>query len=274
MLALLTPLEPFKFSSCSKIAPSAATLTKNGSSRKELRLSWRREAPPFCSPTRQGTLSFFSPTRMFVRSVWPKEAPNHIYPGAPEAGRARLYQLVVGIISLSKHFECYRVSIFVRATAWSAGARRRESSEPTRFICLGDPFGMISARSPSCVQLPARSWFPTPEAEWLTSKTYSHWGMTDAGLTADAWSGFPKLPVGELQRQLYPLGNIELVINFPIFVAPPATMRSFARYGSPPPPAQQTPGAPGPRELRPRIIASIAIGAAKLDHRAARPYRY
>ena len=78
----------------------------------------------------------------FARS---KEAPDHINPGAPKAGTGLLYQFGVkaGIfpgalrdIELLSLFE--RVLVAWSAGAWSAGARRRESSE-SRFSVAGRP---------------------------------------------------------------------------------------------------------------------------------------
>ena len=39
----------------------------------------------------------FRAMRMSARSVWPKEAPGHVNPGAPKAGKGRLYQFVATI---------------------------------------------------------------------------------------------------------------------------------------------------------------------------------
>ena len=45
-------------------------------------------------------------------------------------------------------------------------------------------------------------------------KPYSYRDVADVGLTTDAWSGFPKLPVNRSRPHLFPLGSAELVINF------------------------------------------------------------
>ena len=72
----------------------------------------------------------FQAHRTFGRSVWFKEAPNHINPGAREAGTGRLNQFAVKLSFISLRFEGYPASFFARVTAWSSGARRRESSQP------------------------------------------------------------------------------------------------------------------------------------------------
>ena len=109
----------------------------------------------------------FRAMRMSGRCVWSRGAHNHINPGAPGAGRGRLYQFVAKASSISKHFGGYRTSIFSPATAWSAGARRREGSQPELFMCLGDLFGVINVRAPSYDQLSPRGWWPATGEEWL-----------------------------------------------------------------------------------------------------------
>ena len=49
----------------------------------------------------------FQAHRMFGRFVWPKEAPNHINHGAPEAGTGRVYRFVANVSFPSKRFEGY-----------------------------------------------------------------------------------------------------------------------------------------------------------------------
>ena len=49
----------------------------------------------------------FQSMRMFGRFARPKEAPNHINPGAPDGGRARPYQFAVKLRSDPRRFEGY-----------------------------------------------------------------------------------------------------------------------------------------------------------------------
>ena len=179
--------------------------------------------------------------RMVGRFVWSKEAPNHINPGASEFGAGRLSRFVAKCSLTSKQFEGYRATIFARSTAWSAGARRRESSEPKLFACSGDPFGIINAHAPSYDQLSGRTWWPASEEEWIAPKPYGYWDTVDAGLTAEAWAGFPKLSVNKLQPRHVPLGDTELVIKFPSFVASRTLIRGFAKAGGPPSPPPADP---------------------------------
>ena len=83
----------------------------------------------------------FQARRMFGRFVWSQEAPNHMYPGSPEASTGRVYQSVVKVGFLPKRFEGRRASIFVRVAAWSTGARRRGIAQPKLFVCLGRALG-------------------------------------------------------------------------------------------------------------------------------------
>ena len=178
----------------------------------------------------------FQAMRMFGRFARSKEAPSHTKPGSPLAGRGCLYQFATTMRFISRRFERYRASILARMTAWSAGVRGRESSQPRLFLHLCDPCGLINVRAPSYDQLLDGTWRPATEEEWLMAKPYSYWDIADVGLVTGAWSGFPKLPDAKLQPHLLPIGNTELVCNFSSFVASPALIRSFANAGGPPPP--------------------------------------
>ena len=109
-------------------------------------------------------------------------------PGVLEAGEGCLYQFAVTPSITSKQFEGFRATTLVRVTAWSAGARRRESSEPKLFARLGDPLGMISVRTPSYDRLSARSSSPAGEEEWMASNPSSFRGAAGVGVTTDAWA--------------------------------------------------------------------------------------
>ena len=83
----------------------------------------------------------------------------------------------------SKRREGHRASILVRLTAWSSGARRRETDQTKLRACFGDAFELIAARSASAEQLSGRSRWPVNETAWVTLKPFSFWGATGAGLT-------------------------------------------------------------------------------------------
>ena len=140
-------------------------------------------------------------------SVWSKEVPNHINPGAPGVGKVRFYQFVAKLSFDTMQFEGYRATSFARATTWSAGARRQASPEPKLLVRSGGSFGVINVHTPSSDQLSARSWWPASEGKRIASKPRIYWYTADAGLTSEIWAGFPKLSVSKLQPLHFPYGE-------------------------------------------------------------------
>ena len=108
-------------------------------------------------------------------------------------------------------------------------------------MCFGDPFAMLNVHTPGYDQPSVRSWWPSSEEEWLAAKPYGYWGVADVGLTAEAWSRFPRLSANRLGPHSFSLGNAELLINFPDFVAFLAAVQSFAKTRVPPPPSPSRP---------------------------------
>ena len=140
----------------------------------------------------------------------------------------------------SQRFEAYRASIFARATAWSSGAPRREGSQP-KLLISGDQFAMVAVYTPSYgAKLPARSWWPRSEEEWVIAKPYSFWGVADVGLAADDWSHFRRLSADRAGPHSCPWENLELLSSFPSLLASPAPVQSFAKAGGPPAPPTTT----------------------------------
>ena len=100
---------------------------------------------------------------------------------------------------------------------------------------------MINVRAPSYDWLSVRSWWPATEDEWLMAESHSYQDTADVGPTTDASTSFPKLSATKLQPHSFSLGDTELIMNFPSFVALQAVVRNFAKAGNPPPPPPANP---------------------------------
>ena len=135
--------------------------------------------------------------RIQARFWLSKEAPDHMNPAAPGDGEGRLYQIIDKISLAAKKLEGSRTLIIARLTAWYYGASGREGDKPRLFVCLGDPFGLITVSGSSPDSSP-------PAAGGLLMKCRGKWSShTATGAQLIIWRSTSGAPLGSWAPQAY-----------------------------------------------------------------------
>ena len=168
--------------------------------------------------------------------AWSGAAGSLISLGTARPARGRLFTLAAKVPLDSRYYPGWGDSFFVRLAGWTAGARRRDSTQPRPDVAAGNPYQLIASLSRSTWGRTARSWWQSPEALWRLSGPNSFWGGEDVSSPVDTWGRPLKVTVSILAFEGLPFANTERISSLPKELFPPKRLASCARGRAGPPP--------------------------------------